>query len=276
MCKLLSADFARMKKNKFFWLGIAFMVFVGIMTPVMNYIDMIQTKNSDTLEGGFFSFSLLIVIVSAIFSGLYLGTEYSDGTIRNKIIVGHKRWGIYLSNLIVCTVSGIIMCLAFIAVYLGVGIPLFGGFHLSAQHVVTMVLGIFVMSLAFAGIFTMIAMLNQNKAVAAVACIMSAFLLLCAGVYINASLNEPETYSGYVMMENGHVTKEEEKPNAHYLRGTKREVYEFLYDFLPGGQAMQFSEGQADHIWQMMLYSGIVLAGTTGAGLILFKRKNLK
>ena len=56
----------------------------------------------------------------------FIGTEYSDGTIRNKIVVGHSRSTIYLANLLTCCFAGLIMCLCFILPTLAIRIPLFG------------------------------------------------------------------------------------------------------------------------------------------------------
>ena len=50
--------------------------------------------------------SLQVVgILISIFYSLFLGTEYNDGTIRNKLIVGHKRETIYLASFITGTVA---------------------------------------------------------------------------------------------------------------------------------------------------------------------------
>ncbi|MGY3662454.1 MAG: hypothetical protein ACXAHE_00930 [Roseburia sp. 1XD42-69] len=49
---------------------------------------------------------------------MFLGTDYSDGTIRNKLTVGHTRTNIYLANLIVTFAAGLlIMCVWFIGTY---------------------------------------------------------------------------------------------------------------------------------------------------------------
>ena len=41
----------------------------------------------------------IIGLFMAMFTSLFIGTEYDYGTIRNKIIVGHSRTSIYFSNL---------------------------------------------------------------------------------------------------------------------------------------------------------------------------------
>lgn len=123
-------------------------------------------------------YTLWTGIVLSVFCSLFIGTEYSDGTIRNKIIVGHTRTAVYLSNLVVCMTAGVFICLSCVAASLLVGIPLLGYFQSDIRILLLLLLCSFVMSFAYAGIFTLIAMLNQNKAIVAVFCILGAFILL--------------------------------------------------------------------------------------------------
>ena len=54
MSKLLSANFIRLKKDKFFWSGLVFMLAAGIFFPVMRYMDMRQTQTINRIDNGFF------------------------------------------------------------------------------------------------------------------------------------------------------------------------------------------------------------------------------
>ena len=76
----------RIKKNKTFWSGVIFMFGLGIFFPVRRYVDMVQTGWVNNLDDGFYFCAVLIAIVMAVFCSMFIGTEYSDGTIRNKII----------------------------------------------------------------------------------------------------------------------------------------------------------------------------------------------
>ena len=58
----------------------------------------------------------------------FIGQEYSDGTIHNKIISGKKRTDIYLANFVTCTLVSVILCCGFFLMYLLAGIPILGFF----------------------------------------------------------------------------------------------------------------------------------------------------
>lgn len=274
MSKLLSAGFIRLRKDKIFWIALIFMFGAGVFFPVMRYMDMQQSGYINNIDNGFFACALFIGIVMAVFCSLFIGTEYSDGTIRNKVVIGQKRTSIYLSNLIICAIVSIVMCAAFLIAYLCVGIPLLGFFEMGIKLVLLFTLAVFVLSIAFASIFTLISMLNHNKAITAVVCILLAFLLLFAGAQLYKMLNEPETNMGLITTENGQ--EYQEIPNPNYLEDGKREVVQFLYDFVPGGQALQCVSLEANNIVVLPVYSLIIIILTTGIGMFFFRKKELK
>lgn len=178
MRKLLSANFIRLKKDEFLWIGMIFMLVAGIFFPVMRYMDMRQTQTINNIDNGFFGCALFIGIVMAVFCSLFIGTEYSDGTIRNKVIIGQKRVSVYLANFITCSIVSIVMCVMFFIPYLCIGIPLLGFFELDIKIVLSFVATVLMLAIVFSSIFTLISMLNHNKAVTAIICILFAFLLL--------------------------------------------------------------------------------------------------
>lgn len=278
MNKLLAANFMRLKKSKAFWCCMIFMVILALIGPIGQYY---QSQKYDTfdpmLDGQLFTFALFIGIVLSTFCGLFLGIEYGDGTIRNKVVIGHKRSSIYLANLITCIVAGLGMCVTFMAVYLAVGIPLIGGLTIETKYILLYIGAALLMTIAFAAIFTMLAMLNQNRAVVAVSCILFAFVSLFAGQYIAARLQAPEIYEGYSYTDDsGRHIEVEAMKNPRYLEGTEREVYEFLHNLLPGDQQVQIGQMTTEKPGGLMIYSAGVAVVITAVGMILFKKKDLK
>ena len=84
MSRLLAAGFTRLKKSKIFWLLMVMMFALGIFFPVSQYNSMQKYNTSGTLDSPFFSHVMFMGILTAVFCSLFIGTEYSDGTIRNK------------------------------------------------------------------------------------------------------------------------------------------------------------------------------------------------
>lgn len=50
------------------------------------------------IDSAFFSVAIYIGIILSVFCSLFIRTEYSDGTIRNKLIVGQKRSAVYFAK----------------------------------------------------------------------------------------------------------------------------------------------------------------------------------
>ena len=275
MSKLLSANFLRLKKNKVFWGGLILMAAWGIFVPVKLHMDAIEMNYADRVEDGFFACAMFIGIFIAVFCSLFLGTEYNDGTMRNKIIVGGKRSAIYLANAVVSCAAGLAMCAAYLLPYLCVGMPLMGAFCVPGEMVMLTMLTVLLLSAALSSVFTCIAMVCQNKAATAVICILLAFGSLMSGMVLNEMLEAPPTHMLYSLDENGEMSSSEE-PNPKYLEGTKREIVQTLYDINPGGQAIQCAGMTAVNPLRLPLYSLAIIVLATGAGCVLFRKRDLK
>ena len=277
MRKLLSANFSRLWKNKVFWIGMIVMAGFAAIERVLIYTE-IRRGNPQTLDVNFYAFTILIGIVLAVFCSLFIGTEYSDGTIRNKITVGHTRISVYLSNLILCSAAGLFMCAAYIVTTLIIGVPLMGFLQAGIMETLLTVICCVVLSVAFSAFFVLISMLCQNKAIVAVISILAAFFLLFMGIHVYSRLNEPEVYSVYEATINGEGQETDTVENPLFLKGAKRQLYEFFYDFLPGCQSLRLSGmmNNPDPSFRLAGYSLLIVVLTTGCGLVFFQRKDLK
>ena len=279
MSRLLCADFAKLKKNRFFWLCIIGMVGFGLFMKIMEYITMQQyADEAPPLDSMLSVYSMVIGFLTAAFVSLFVGTEYSDGTIRNKIIIGHSRAAIYFSNLIACSAAGFFMCLAYLLPALAAGIPLCGIKTADFRYLAGMILCSFIMTLAFTSLCTLVGMLCQNKAMTAVITILSVCLLFVASVYISAKLNEPETYPEIsAFADDGSVIDDRDVPNPGYVRGTQRQIYEFLDEFLPTGQSVILTRGDKDASFLLMsAYSAGITAVAAGMGIFIFRKRDIK
>lgn len=248
----------------------------GALFAVLHYFDNLNNDAGWTPDSTCFIYAFIVPILTALLCALFVGCEYSDGTMRNKIISGHRRGAIYLSNLIICSAAGIIMCLAYLAVHTCAGILLLGGFTMSGGKLIVNTALTFALVVAFAGLFVLIAMLCSGKAYSTAACLLLTFALLLVGIRITSALNEPEYFSGYSMTQDGVTIEEGETKNPNYVGGTKRQIYEFLNDLLPGGQVIKLAKAGADAPAKIALYDAAILLAATGCGLVIFRKKDLK
>ena len=286
MTKLLSANLLRLWKNNTFWGPLGVCVGLGALAALgefrfqvgmgadLSLPEVAQAKA--LLEGQFFEYAAFIGILAAEFISLFIGTEYSDGAIRNKIVVGRSRLSIYFANLITGFAASLLCMAGYMLSCLAVGAPLLGWFTKPAPLLLTAVAGSALMLAAFCAIFTFVAMNCSRKATSVVICLLGVFVLLIVTVVIDGRLNAPEFIQGYEMSFNGQVVDTVPEPNPRYLRGTERAVYQFLYDLLPTGQSLQVSRLDTPNLWRLPLLSLGVAAASTGAGLVLFHKKDLK
>lgn len=275
MRKLLSADFSRLWKDKIFWFGTLFMFGLGVFAVCSKYSDIIRYNERELLDDALLAYVPIIGCCSAVFSSMFLGTEYSDGTIRNKLIVGHMRSSIYLSDWLTNIVAAIIMSIAFLFSYCT-----FGFFLLEAPNSplgkIFFYLSIsFFTVIAYASIFNMLAILITKKSTSAVLCLLTFFGLLVLALVIRAKLDAPEFISGYIMTSNG-LEQTSPKPNPKYLQPAARKVYQFFLDILPTGQSIQLSAFDVLHPFLMIVYSTVISVITTFLGIFAFQKKNLK
>ncbi|MCI8375678.1 MAG: ABC transporter permease subunit [Lachnospiraceae bacterium] len=274
MNKLLWANFNRLLRDRAFCLGCAFLAGMSAYLPILHYIEQGDRVNPNNY---FFGFNIVIGVFAAVCCSLYLGTEYSEGTMRNKLIAGHTRKNIYLANLIICTAASLLAVVIYLAAESIVGIPLNGNVRMGPGELLVRFLVSALMILSFSSIFTLISMLNQSKAAGAVLNILLFLALLALAFSINARLEEPEFIQNYYMLnELGDVTQVEPMPNPRYLQGAAREAYEFVYDFLPTGQGIQMCT-KVFISWIRMACCNVgITAGTTALGVYLFGKKDIR
>lgn len=276
MGKLLSASMARTVKDKVFWVCVTALSVLVAYVCVQNYLYQMRYNTPYGLDMMLFGYNLFIPIQCAVFCSMFLGTEYADGTIRNKLVVGHTRRAVYLSNVVTAFVASVLMSLACFVVCLAMGVPLFGGPRMGVGWMLTILLGSLCMTAAICAICTACAMLIHKKAVLVLVLVLGMVALMLAAIAIQGMLEAPEFYPYAMDMVDGELVTRNDVPNPHYLTGAKRAFYQFLYDFLPTGQARQYHMGEAAHPWRMCLYSIAITVVTTIAGLAAFRRKDIK
>lgn len=276
MNKLLHADFNRIVKNKGAWIGVGATVAACAVMLGASYRDKIRFDAAVESQELVFRFLALTGIVMAAVVSLFAGTEYRDGTIRNKIVAGCDRKKIYLSGFLTAAAYGAALYLIGIVLSLGVAIPLFGKIKMDGKMFFLLLVDGLLLHIAYAALFYLIAALVTRREYSAVVSILLIFALLLVSSYLLNCLMQPEVSTfAQLSGETGDMTLMEEQ-NPHYISGRKREIYQFILDFLPAGQSAELSSMSVVHPLRMLFCSLAVTLLCVVGGMWAFERKDIK
>ena len=277
MRNVLSANFARLFKDRVFCATLAAMLLCAVVTMLSGCRQAAVNAGSGysyTLDSYYFGLAPTLGLFCAVFTSLFLGTEYSDGTLRNKIMVGHSRASVYLANLAVCFAA----TLCFAAVWLMgglVGIPFLGLWKIGITGLAAYSALIFCFSAALSAIFTFVGMNLQSRSASAVLSLLLFLALLVGASMVYARLCQPEMTSGVVITSEG-MQMAEPAPNPEYLGGNLRRAYEGLLNFLPTGQGILMANLEVARPLYMLASSALISVGMTLLGVCMFQKKDLK
>ena len=265
MNKLFRAGLYRLRKNKGAYACVIIPPIYSVCLMLSQYMQMKESGTNYLLDPFLFHFLLVMGVLLSVFVSLYVGTEYHDGTLRNKLISGSSRNAVYGSNLWISFLVGTCSVLLAYTAGFAAGIPM-----TMLQNCVAGIL----LVLSYVSIFHMISMLSSSKTTSAVVCILAAvFMMVFAGI-VFSKLSQPEMITQAVIVNRETVM--ETVKNPAYLTGISRTVYQNILDFLPAGQAVQIFNQGVLNLGRMMGYSILIIFGTSLAGLYLFNRKDIK
>lgn len=275
MRNLFSVGLFRTVRSKLFYILLALTALVMAYVYYNTYRVQLGPDFSQ-LDLYFFQFINANIVSAAVFCPLFLSSEYGDGALRNKLIVGRTRPQIYLANLTVNCLYGTAACLAAVVTGLCVGVPLLGWFQNAGPgKIMLYVLLALATTWVCAALYTFLSMVVASRGVAITLCILLAFGLILLGQYLYLALSQEEVLTALFYTDTGEMAVSEQ-PNPAYLTGFARQVYQFFYELTPGGQAYQILGMSAQSPLRMLGYSGLVFVLVTGLGLAIFQKKDVK
>lgn len=148
MSKLLKANFYKLFHSKIYWICLLLMSLLNIYNAVASdsllMLHEVHGKNETYWMGWSFMeistylahlwyISYIIIAVTILF----VGDDYSSGSIRNKILAGHSRFKIYLSYFTTSYVGAMIIHIISEALGLGYCLVRFGlkFYHITSESV---------------------------------------------------------------------------------------------------------------------------------------------
>lgn len=179
MYKLLCADMRKIFLNKMFWIVIlcvsvlcigGFSLLELIIAKARNITEM-YADTTLTL------YPSVATIVIGAFVGSCIGTEFREGTLRNKLAIGAKRSDIFLAAAIVIAIAAsIFQVIATLSAVL-FGNLLLDGFNMGVQEIVQSTLVYTAASIATAFSFTTVCFGLGNGKISSMICIMIGVVL---------------------------------------------------------------------------------------------------
>ena len=257
MIKLLRADFMRLCKS------IALLLCMVGMLALATFFMLIQATAMDytvPLSRVIFLPMSLFGVAMAAFVSAFVGTDYSDGFIRNKLLATTRRSALVLSHIVVSCAACTLVYAVITAFTAGVGRFFFEDNVDGSVFLRHFVLGIG-MSLSTGCLFAVVTLLCGNKTRAIICCMALAFGMLFLCLHTNEVLVQ-------TVYKNGAL-------NPHYVGGIRREICGILHDLNPCGQAAQLSAWEIFHPARALLFDALVIAGASTLGCALFRGKNI-
>ena len=277
MRKLITANFHRFSKDRFSWCVVGIILIlslINVFNSARSYEAMAVSGYAMSLDDYYFNQAPLIGAFLALLISMFLGTEFSEGTIRNKLCIGHKRNEIFLSNFISCALATI----ALTAVWLLTSALLFGLIGSLEMEVSEFIGCIFVsvgFAVSFAALYTVIGSLSSNKAMTIIYTFAAFIILAMAASALYDRLCEPEMNQGMTLVGT-QLVEMEPTPNPLYLSGMIRTVCEAALELLPTGQALLLSDVAVEYPVRAISLSAVFTIVTLLVGSMLFRRKDIK
>lgn len=250
MIKLLNANIYRLKKSIVFWLLLLITAFMGILLYInYNGINPSSCVNCNNQLGiVFFGFNSLNWLILPIFISIFIGTEYDDGVIKNKIINGHKRSSIYISNLLVTIFVSFIYSLTYIISVIIIGSILENDITISINKFIFLLFDSFLLNIVTASLFTFVSMATSSKSISG---IISLIIVIWSIIITSNIMSKMAEATGIIQI-----------------------IYDFIINLLPYGQATQILNlNENYHI--LWLYSVVLIFIINLYGIILIKKKDL-
>ena len=276
MSKLVSANFSRLFRNKFFW--ICFVLVVGVAAGIaidfrMSYSWSPKLYGYETAEVCVKYVPVLAGIV-ALFVSLFVGEEYGNKTLRNKVASGYSKGKVYAANWLTCTVVGSLFYWLF---FLIIALPIAPWKEL-VKYNGNIVAGIlrdaemnYFAVLAVISIAVFISMLVKNRIMGVVVTVVCMLLLFLAAEFVMEGLRQEFIWKSV----EGSVTK---MRNPEYTGGVRDITLQTIMNVQPFGQMVQVTRGFAEDIREFMLpvYSCLVSVLFGFGGMYLFRKRDLE
>ncbi len=282
MLRLLRSNITRIIKSKTFWISLsAYAIYAIIIilscTPwnyetgefsaeyVLGQNYGLDSQATNILSVSFPLQGLMLAVISCI---IFL-PDYHNSTIKNKLVIGHTKTQIYLSNYLSVAFISFALNVVYLLFFFALALPLYAShpnFSISATKILLSILDGTLMMFAYSAVITLVMMTSKNSFITLVATIVLLGTSILLIMLYKDVLNVPEFIFSPAC--NDYV------PNSNYPDKSLRHFCQFMLDFFPSGQSYQLADNNPR--WQIALYSLLMIPASTYAGTIIFNKTNIK
>ena len=183
MLRLIKFDLRlRICSRLFLLLCGGLLIFTAIVTVIFQQITQIS------FDPLIYFAALAVSVISAVFG---IGTEFSDGTVRNKVVSGVTKTQLFIAQLISSLTVTLFLLLISVGPYILFGWDSFFRYF-SGEILLRGGALLLVSALLLTLISALICQQIRNRAASLLACVGAAFLLLISARYTFRSLRQPE------------------------------------------------------------------------------------
>ena len=140
MINLLKANFYKMKKSKAIWIAALLSAIVAVYYIKDNYNIYHDSLELVNINSMIFNYLPVFGIIVSILISTILGFDYSYGTTKNKIIAGHSRINIYLSNLFSIYIVNLLVYSVYFFIICISGIVLFKNLTFNLEFIINILI----------------------------------------------------------------------------------------------------------------------------------------
>ena len=265
MTDLITLGFARMFRS------LIFRISMGVMVIYPLFIVLVSMKDiSGPLNGVYNSGLVFIGLLIGAFVSILIGQDYIEKTINNKIMAGHSRAAIYLSDFIVTFSGAVLMQFAGMAAASAAAIPIFGMYSTPLSEIFRMQPIVLCIIAVYTALALFVTTIVNSKSYAVAASMFLTFAVFAAGMMSYQVVTEDKAEKA-LAAEQGKVIETTEEDEL------AMKIFGVLYEVDPQSQACVISEDKYPENGTKMIITDIaVIAVITSAGLLNFCRKDIK
>lgn len=273
MIRTFNANIFRLKKSRLFWWAMVLTALATAGGVMLCCLAAEGDLSEYALESYALSGAPALSIVNAVTVILFLGTDNSGRTVRNKIMVGNKRGGIYAANMLTGAVIGCSVTVAWLVGGL-VGVPILGWWKMPLTEVAVYIASLMACAVAVSAAAALVSMLIQSKSGAVVVGLVAAIVLMfCAGrVYTQLGgqkeVMTTENIDGELQFEL--------IENPNYIEVVRRAAYELALNVNPLGSSIALSNCDLKDPIAGIAGAGFVTVFISALGAAVFRRKDLR